>query len=145
MEEQPKYTEQQQKPVIDLIEAISQYKEGRQSFDLPALQDLRERISLNLFLCSDIYSLIRSDAEGSDFIRKREVAKEEERIRYDKDPNTTKRLTVSQISNRARESTQAFEEALVEANRAYYKIRLMIDSASHILHSISSRINQISK
>lgn len=135
-------TPEMQQPVIDLIKVVDEYQQKKDSFDPKELQDCRDRMSLSLFYCSDIYSSIRANAEYSDYERKRKVAEEEESLRNTVNEDG-KRPTVAQISNEARIATRKYEEDMIQSNQRYYKIRLIIDSTTAILHSISSRLNQI--
>ena len=137
-------TPEMQQPVVELIKVVDEYQKKKDSFDPKELQDCRDRMSLNLFYCADIYSSIRANAEYSDYERKRNFASEEEGFRNTMGENG-KKLTAAQAANQARLANKDKEEDCVRSNQRYYKIRLIIDSTTAILHSISSRLNQISK
>lgn len=132
-------------PVVELTNAVKLYNINRESYNSEELQNLREVISISLFLSSDFYSEVRADAEAADYLRKQKVAEESERLRGQKHPDTLRRYNQKEVDNLARMNTKEFEDAVVEQNKRYYKIRLMIDSSVHILHSISSRLNMVSK
>lgn len=127
----------------ELTESVSLYNDKRNSFDKRELQDLRDRISLSLFYLSDFYSSCRAASEMAEFTKKLCLAEKEESLRGVKVAETNKAMTREQIINEARITCKDKEEELIEANRKYYKIRMIVETASQILHSIASRLNQI--
>lgn len=130
-------------PIIELGTTVAQYKANMNSFDGAALQDIRDKIALNLYYCADFYSSVRTDMERADYDRKRAVAKEVESLRGEMNPKTGRKLTQGEIENLARINTEEYEENAVKQNQRYYKTRLIIDSSNHILNSISSRLNML--
>lgn len=124
----------------ELINSVNLYKDSRKSFDKKELQDVRERISLSLFYLSDLYSEVRSESEAAEFRRKLCYAQEEERLRN----FSEKKMTREQIMNETRIKCVDADEELISANKDYYKIRMIVETAHQILHSIASRLNQLS-
>jgi hypothetical protein len=127
----------------ELTAAIEQYNEKRASFDKKELQEIRDRVSLSLFYLSDFYSSCRAEAEAAEFARKLCLAKTEEELRGRISQETGKAMTREQIINEARISCAERDGELVEADRKYYKIRMIVETATQILNSIASRINQL--
>ena len=127
----------------ELTESIGLYNENRNSFDKKELQDVRDKVSLSLFYLSDFYSATRAESEAAEFNKKMCLAQTEESLRGKINEVSNKAMTREQIINESRILCKDEEEKLIEANRKYYKIRMIVETASQILNSIASRINQI--
>jgi len=127
----------------ELTDSINQYNEKRNSFDKRELQDVRDKVSLSLFYLSDFYSATRAESEAAEFNKKMCLAQTEESLRGKVNEISNKAMTREQIINESRILCKDEEEKLIEANRKYYKIRMIIETATQILNSIASRINQI--
>jgi hypothetical protein len=127
----------------DLTNAINTYNDNRHSFDKNGLQDIRDRVSLSLFYLSDFYSMTRADAEAAEFNKKLCLAQTEESLRGRINGDTNKPMNREQLINESRILCQSKELDMIEANRKYYKIRMIVETATQILNSIASRINQL--
>ena len=127
----------------ELTDSINMYNEKRNSFDKRELQDVRDKVSLSLFYLSDFYSATRAESEAAEFNKKMCLAQTEESLRGKVNEISNKAMTREQIINESRILCKDEEEKLIEANRKYYKIRMIIETATQILNSIASRINQL--
>jgi hypothetical protein len=132
-------------PTFILAELVRDYSENKDTYDIEKLISLRENLALNLFYLADFYSDIRSYSEGADFKRKQAVAKAELDLVGEINPETGKKYTQNQLQAQARVNTEKFEKEMVDCNRKYYKVRLMVESTNQILNAISSRISNITK
>lgn len=127
----------------ELTDSINMYNEKRNSFDKRELQDVRDKVSLSLFYLSDFYSATRAESEAAEFNKKMCLAQTEESLRGRVNEISQKAMTREQIINESRILCKDEEEKLIEANRKYYKIRMIIETSTQILNSIASRINQL--
>ena len=57
-------------PFYRLLELVDEYSKNRNNLTVEELQDLREDISLNLFLMNDIAAKAVSNYDAQDFKRK---------------------------------------------------------------------------
>ncbi len=128
-------------PLEQLSAAISSYREMYNTFDLKALQDIRDKISLSLHYLSGNYSDVKYNTEAAEYRKKKAIAEICESLRGKKDELTQKALTREQISDRAIIQTEGFSNKLLDANKEYYNMRLLFETGNQILNSISSRIN----
>lgn len=122
--------------------AIDEYKVGRTSFDTDELVDIRDKIALSLSNLVDFYSETRSASEAAEYQRKKFEAEHSEKLRQTIE-ETKKRLTRDQIKDRVLIASSALRLDEIEAYKEYYKVRMAWEAATQILHSISSRINNI--
>ena len=130
----------------NLVGHINEYNENKESWDPKQLVNMREKMATELFQLADFHSRLRFNAERADYTRKREVAKEQERIRAEgTNPKTGKKYTRDEIMDKARIACSSFEDAAAEADRQYQKIRLTTDAVNQILHAIASRISITNK
>ena len=128
-------------PLEQLSNAISSYRKNYNTFDLKALQDIRDKISLSLHYLSGNYSDSRFNTEHAEYQKKKAMATVCESLRGKKDEVTQKFLTREQISDKAIILTEASANKLAEVNKEYYNMRLLFETGNQILNSISSRIN----
>ena len=132
-------------PFVELSDLIEEYKEQRLSFDADKLQDMRERISLCLFLMSDSASKALSQQEAADFNRKRNYAERLDYWKSEINETTNKPYTVAAAEAKSRIDNKDFEEKYVEATRKQQRVRIILDSTKHIINSIASRLNNVSR
>jgi len=128
-------------PIVEITELVSHYDDNKDNLDIMGLTKLREALAIALLQSAEFYSDLRSGAEAADYNRKQQFASLVESRRGSVDEASGKNYTATQLENLARIDNKVNEDAHVEANKRYYRIRLIIDSVNQILNSISSRIN----
>lgn len=135
----------EQHPFHKLSELITKFNEERNSMDISQLQDLRENISLNLFLMADSAAQAVSNYEAKDYERKRFYAQKEEEFRNSIDPKNNKNYSVSDSERMSRLMGADIDRETAEALRQKEKVRILVNAINQILNSISGRISQLSK
>lgn len=132
-EEYKRYTN---KNWIKLNDAVKKYSNAN-DLEKSELQSLRDDISLARFYLSDVYSELRVAAEAADYHRKQAVSTEAL-----KKPKGTSQ---SAWDHQSRVNTKQEEETMLEANKKFYRIKLVMETSHHILNSISSRLSSFEK
>ena len=130
-------------PFYKLSDLINIYNEQRNHLDIKGLQDLRENISLNLFLMGDSAARAIANYDAKEYERKRFYAEREESYRNDVDTRTNKIYTVADSERLARLDAKAIDEETVEALRQKEKVRIILNAVNQILNSLAARINQL--
>lgn len=129
-------------PFYRLLELVDEYSKNRTNLTVDELQDLREDISLNLFLMNDIAAKAVSNYDAQDFKRKRFYAERQEYYRGKKNDNG-KIYTVSDCERLSRLDAQEVDDKVVEALRQKERVRLIVSATKEVLNAIASRMNQI--
>lgn len=129
-------------PFLELSELIDRYAEGKDSFDIEGLQNIREDISLCLFYLSSDYAKAISNYDRADWERKRSYAELIDAHKYSEDGSKN---TVVVTESLARRDNKDKEEEVVEALRQKERAKLVVSSTTQILNAISSKIQQLNK
>jgi len=125
-----------------LNDLIDEYSDKRESYDIDALQNIRESIALQLFYLSSDYAVAISKFDAADWERKRNYAELVEKHKYDADGNKN---TVIVSESLARIENKDYELAVVESLRQKERAKLIVSATTQILNSISSKIIQLGR
>jgi len=134
-----------QHPFYKLNELIDTFNNERNTLDLRGLQDLRENISLNLFLMADSAAKAIANYDSKEYERKRFYSEREDFYRNEIDTRTSKNYNVADSERLARLDAKQIDDETVEALRKKEKVRIILNAVNQILNSISGRIAQLSK
>ncbi len=132
-------------PFFVLTELINEFNTNRNSMTLPQLQDLRENISLNLFLMADSSAKAIANYDAKEYERRRFYAEREEYYRNEIDDRTNKNYNVADSERKARLDAIKIDDETIEALRQKEKVRILLNAINQILNSVAARINQLSK
>lgn len=132
-------------PFYKLSELIDKFNTERNSLDLRGLQDLRENISLNLFLMADSAAKAIANYDAKEYERRRFYSLKEESYRNSIDERTGKNHNVADSERLARIDAEKIDNETIEALRQKEKVRILLNAINQILNSVAARINQLSK
>ena len=132
-------------PFFKLSELIDKFNTERNSLDLRGLQDLRENISLNLFLMADSAAKAIANYDAKEYERRRFYSLKEESYRNSIDERTGKNHNVADSERLARIDAEKIDCETIEALRQKEKVRILLNAINQILNSVAARINQLSK
>ena len=132
-------------PFYKLSELIDKFNTERNSLDLRGLQDLRENISLNLFLMADSAAKAIANYDAKEYERRRFYSLKEESYRNSIDERTGKNHNVADSERLARIDAEKIDKETIEALRQKEKVRILLNAINQILNSVAARINQLSK
>ena len=132
-------------PFYKLSELIDKFNTERNSLDLRGLQDLRENISLNLFLMADSAAKAIANYDAKEYERRRFYSLKEESYRNSIDERTGKNHNVADSERLARIEAEKIDCETIEALRQKEKVRILLNAINQILNSVAARINQLSK
>lgn len=132
-------------PFYKLSELIDKFNTERNSLDLRGLQDLRENISLNLFLMADSAAKAIANYDAKEYERRRFYSLKEESYRNSIDERTGKNHNVADSERLARIDAEKIDCETIEALRQKEKVRILLNAINQILNSVAARINQLSK
>lgn len=132
-------------PFYTLSALIDQFNRDRNDMTALELQDLRENISLNLFLMGDSASRAISNYDAKEYERRRFYAERENHYRNTTDEKTGKLYNVADSERLARLEAKQIDDETVEALRQKEKVRILLNAVNQILNSIAARVNQLSK
>ena len=132
-------------PFYKLSELIDKFNTERNSLDLRGLQDLRENISLNLFLIADSAAKAIANYDAKEYERRRFYSLKEESYRNSIDERTGKNHNVADSERLARIDAEKIDNETIEALRQKEKVRILLNAINQILNSVAARINQLSK
>lgn len=132
-------------PFYKLSELIDKFNQERNSLDLRGLQDLRENISLNLFLMADSAAKAIANYDAKEYERRRFYSLKEESYRNSIDERTGKNHNVADSERLARIDAEKIDNETIEALRQKEKVRILLNAINQILNSVAARINQLSK
>lgn len=130
-------------PIEKLSTLVDRYNEKKDSFDIEELQDIRDDISNNLYLSADFMSDTRVGSEAAQYNYKKCCAEYAEDLEGKINSKTNKKYTRETIKSKTIIHCSKSYDEVLEANRKYYKVKIVEDSIKQILNSISSRINNI--
>jgi len=132
-------------PFYQLTDLINKFNSERNTLDVKGLQDLRENISLTLFLLSDDAAKAIAYYDAKEYERRRFYADREEYYRSQIDENTGKKFNVADSERKARLDAKQIDDETIEALRQKERVRIIINATNQILNSISGRISQLTK
>lgn len=132
-------------PFYQLTDLINKFNSERNTLDVKGLQDLRENISLTLFLLSDDAAKAIAYYDSKEYERRRFYADREEYYRSQIDENTGKKFNVADSERKARLDAKQIDDETIEALRQKERVRIIINATNQILNSISGRISQLTK
>lgn len=121
----------------ELTKLISSYPEIRKLGNMEEVQELRDRISEELFHFGDTYAHIRSAAERAESNYKNCLA---DKRAYWREKFGEKRGTATLVENEAYLSCKELQDELNDRNEDHYLAKSLLDRADQLLNSISSRL-----
>lgn len=126
----------------ELTELVSSYRTIRTGGSPEQIQELRDRLSEELFHFGPTYAEIRAASEKAESDYKSCL---DEKNKHWKQKFGNKHGTAGLAENEARIECQSLQEALDAKNRDKYLASSLIDRTDQVLHSLSSRIKILSK
>jgi len=128
--------------LVNITGLIGSYKEVREIGDVDNIQELRDRLSEELFHFGEEFAQIRANAEKAESDYKMCIEKGMKKWR---DEFAGTKVTAATIENHAKIDCETLLDELNERRKEYYLAKELIERTDQVLNSLSSRLKLILK